>query len=161
MPEPLTPERAKSPHRGSRSVPGDDVRIVEVDIPNDVRYIENVVELVRRECRVLDYPMRQLMLNVPVALTEALSNAILRGNRDDPGKHVHVRAEVDARRLVLEVADEGAGFDLDASLVDPTTPENIGREDGRGLFLMQQLMDRVERVEAPSGSVVRMTLNRE
>ena len=161
MPEPLTPERAKSPHRGSRSVPGDDVRIVELDIPNDVRYIENVVELVRRECRVLDYPMRELMLNVPVALTEALSNAILRGNRDDPGKHVHVRAEVDARRLVLEVADEGAGFDLDASLVDPTTPENIGREDGRGLFLMQQLMDRVERVEAPSGSVVRMTLNRE
>ena len=161
MPEPLTPERAKSPHRGSRSVPGDDVRIVELYIPNDVRYIENVVELVRRECRVLDYPMRQLMLNVPVALTEALSNAILRGNRDDPGKHVHVRAEVDARRLVLEVADEGAGFDLDASLVDPTTPENIGREDGRGLFLMQQLMDRVERVEAPSGSVVRMTLNRE
>lgn len=161
MPEPLTPERAKSPHRGSRSVPGDDVRIVEVDIPNDVRYIENVVELVRRECRVMDYPMRQLMLNVPVALTEALSNAILRGNGDDPAKHVHVRAEVDARRLVLEVADEGAGFDLDASLVDPTTPENIGREDGRGLFLMQQLMDRVERVEAPSGSVVRMTLNRE
>ncbi|HSQ31911.1 MAG TPA: ATP-binding protein [Gemmatimonadaceae bacterium] len=161
MPEPLTPERAKSPHRGSRSVPGDDVRIVELDIPNDVRYIENVVELVRRECRVLDYPTRQLMLNVPVALTEALSNAILRGNRDDPAKHVHVRAEVDARRLVLEVADEGAGFDLDASLVDPTTPENIGREDGRGLFLMQQLMDHVERVEAPSGSVVRMTLNRE
>ncbi|HTJ21000.1 MAG TPA: ATP-binding protein [Gemmatimonadaceae bacterium] len=161
MPEPLTPERAKSPHRGSRSVPGDDVRIVELDIPNDVRYIENVVELVRRECRVLDYPTRQLMLNVPVALTEALSNAILRGNRDDPAKHVHVRAEVDAQRLVLEVADEGAGFDLDASLVDPTTPENIGREDGRGLFLMQQLMDRVERVEAPSGSVVRMTLNRE
>ncbi len=161
MPEPLTPERAKSPHRGSRSVPGDDVRIVEVDIPNDVRYIENVVELVRRECRVLDYPARQLMLNVPVALTEALSNAILRGNRDDPAKHVHVRAEVDTRRLVMEVADEGAGFDLDASLVDPTTPENIGREDGRGLFLMQQLMDHVERVEAPSGSVVRMTLNRE
>lgn len=161
MPEPLTPERAKSPHRGSRSVPGDDVRIVEVDIPNDVRYIENVVELVRRECRVMDYPTRQLMLNVPVALTEALSNAILRGNGDDPAKHVHIRAEVDARRLVLEVADEGAGFDLDTSLVDPTTPENIGREDGRGLFLMQQLMDRVERVEAPSGSVVRMTLNRE
>lgn len=161
MPEPLTPERAKSPHRGSRSVPGDDVRIVEVDIPNDVRYIENVVELVRRECRVMDYPTRQLMLNVPVALTEALSNAILRGNGDDPAKHVHIRAEVDARRLVLEVADEGAGFDLDTSLVDPTTPENIGREDGRGLFLMQQLMDRVERVEAPSGSLVRMTLNRE
>ena len=161
MPEPLTPERAKSPPRGARSVPGDDVRVVEVDIPNDVRYIEKVVELVRRECEVMAYTKRQLMLNLPVALTEALSNAILRGNGDDPAKHVHVRAEVDARRLVLEVADEGEGFDLASSLVDPTTPENIDREDGRGLFLMQQLMDRVERVEAPGGSVVRMTLNRE
>lgn len=137
------------------------MRVVEVDIPNDVRYIEKVVELVRRECEVMSFAKRQLMLNVPVALTEALSNAILRGNGDDPGKHVHIRAEVDARRLVLEVADEGEGFDLERSLVDPTTPENLDREDGRGLFLMQQLMDRVERVEAPGGSVVRMTLHRE
>jgi len=157
----LTPERAKSPPRPAHAVPGDEVRVVELDIPNDVRYIERVVELVRRECEGMAYTKRQLMLNVPVALTEALSNAILRGNGDDPGKHVHVRAEVDARRLVMEVADEGAGFDLQSSLVDPTTPENIDREDGRGLFLMQQLMDRVERVEAPGGSVVRMTLHRE
>ena len=157
----MTPERAKSPPRPAHAVPGDEVRVVELDIPNDVRYIERVVELVRRECEGMAYTKRQLMLNVPVALTEALSNAILRGNGDDPEKHVHVRAEVDARRLVMEVADEGAGFDLQSSLVDPTTPENIDREDGRGLFLMQQLMDRVERVEAPGGSVVRMTLHRE
>jgi serine/threonine-protein kinase RsbW len=137
------------------------MRVVELDIPNDVRYIENVVELVRRECIELAYGQRQLMLNVPVALTEALSNAILRGNGDDPAKHVHVRAEVDSERLVVEVADEGEGFDLDASVVDPTTPGNIDREDGRGLFLMRSLMDRVERIEVPHGSVVRMTLNRE
>ena len=56
--------------------------------------------------------------------------------------------------------DEGGGFDIDAKLIDPTTPENINREDGRGLFLMRKLMDRVERVEAAGGSVVRMTLNR-
>lgn len=135
--------------------------MVEVDIPNDVRYIENVVELVRRECLELSYGTRQLMLNVPVALTEALSNAILRGNGDDPAKHVHVRAEVDSERLVVEVGDEGDGFDLDASCIDPTIPGNIDREDGRGLFLMRKLMDRVERIEMPHGSVVRMTLHRE
>lgn len=141
--------------------PGDEVRVVEVDIPSDVRLIERVVELVRRECEELDYAQRQIMLNVPVALTEALSNAILRGNLDDPAKHVHVRAEVDTVRLVVEVADEGDGFDLDASLVDPTTPGNVDREDGRGLFLMRKLMDRVERIEGAHGSIVRMTLRRE
>jgi len=63
--------------------------------------------------------------------------------------------------LVVEVGDEGAGFDLEASVIDPTTPENLGREDGRGLFLMRKLMDRVERLPAAHGSVVRMTLHRE
>jgi serine/threonine-protein kinase RsbW len=141
--------------------PGDEVRVVEVDIPSDVRLIERVVELVRRECQELDYAQRQIMLNVPVALTEALSNAILRGNHDDPAKHVHVRAEVDHVRLVVEVGDEGDGFDLDASLIDPTTPDNVDREDGRGLFLMRQLMDRVERFDDARGNVVRLTLNRQ
>lgn len=109
----------------------------------------------------MDFARRQVMLNVSVALSEALSNAILRGNRDDPEKHVHVRAEVDAYRLIVEVGDEGEGFDFDAPSADPTAPENLNREDGRGLFLMRQLMDRVERVDVPHGSVVRMTLNRE
>ncbi|HEX4683100.1 MAG TPA: ATP-binding protein, partial [Gemmatimonadaceae bacterium] len=136
--------------------------VVEMDIPSDVRFIEKVVELVRRECEHMAFNKRQLMLNVPVALSEALSNAILRGNGDDPAKHVHVRAVVNRRELVVEVSDEGAGFDFDRVLIDPTAPENLDREDGRGLFLMRQLMDRVERVDAPygNGSIVRMTLRR-
>ncbi|MDB4876210.1 MAG: putative anti sigma factor [Gemmatimonadetes bacterium] len=141
--------------------PGDDVRVVELEIPSDVRFIEDVVELIRHECEVMDFARGQIMLNVPVALSEALSNAILRGNGEDPAKHVHVRAEVDTKRLVVEVGDEGDGFDFDAPSADPTTPENLQREDGRGLFLMRALMDRVERVDGARGSVVRMTLNRE
>jgi serine/threonine-protein kinase RsbW len=139
--------------------PDDKIRVLELEIPSDVRYIERVVELVRHECEAMDFAKRQLMLNVPVALTEALSNAILRGNRDDPSKYVRVRAEVDTERLVLEVGDEGEGFDF-AELIDPTSPGNINREDGRGLFLMHKLMDRVERVDAPRGNIVRMTLRR-
>lgn len=138
----------------------DETRVVDIDIPSDVAYIEKVVELVRSECEAMDFAKRQLMLNVPVALTEALSNAILRGNGDDPRKHVHVRAEVDATQLVVEVGDEGEGFDFDAKAIDPTTPDQLDREDGRGLFLMRKLMDNVERVEAPHGSIVRMTLRR-
>lgn len=139
---------------------GENVRVVELDIPSDVRLIEKVVELVRRECEQMSFARRQIMLNVPVALTEALSNAILRGNGDDPAKHVHVRAEVDHERLVLEVGDEGKGFDFGAAEIDPTTPENLDREDGRGLFLMRKLMDTVERIDVARGSVVRMTLHR-
>ena len=144
-------------HGGGR----DDARVIEVDIPSDVQYIEKVVELVQRECALMKFGARQLMLNLAVALTEALSNAILRGNNDDPAKHVHVMARVDNVRLVVEVMDEGTGFDLDQCTLDPTTPDNVDREDGRGLFLMRQLMDRVERFDGGRGNVVRLTLNRQ
>ena len=129
-------------------------------IPSDVREIEPIVEEVTRECRGLALPPRQCTLNVPVALTEALSNAILRGNRGIRDKHVRVRAVVSDNALVLEVADEGTGFDLDACTIDPTRPGNLEREDGRGLFLMRSLMDRVERYEADERNVVRLNLNR-
>src|SRR5882724_10293913 len=86
-------------------------RVVELDIPNDVRQIERVVERVQQACQAMAYGHRQVMLNVSVALAEALSNAILRGNADDPSKHVHVRAIIDRNRLVVEVRDEGQGFD--------------------------------------------------
>jgi serine/threonine-protein kinase RsbW len=129
-------------------------------IPSDVREIEPIVEEVTRECRELALSARQCALNVPVALTEALSNAILRGNRGIRDKQVRVRAVVSDHALVLEVADEGSGFDLDACTIDPTRPGNLEREDGRGLFLMRSLMDRVERYEADARNVVRLTLHR-
>jgi serine/threonine-protein kinase RsbW len=138
-----------------------DVRVIEVDIPSDVQYIEKVVELVQRECAMMRFGARQLMLNLPVALTEALSNAILRGNQDDPAKHVHVMARVDTEALVIEVKDEGAGFDLEECTLDPTTPDNVDREDGRGLFLMRKLMDLVERFDRDRRNVVRLTMRRQ
>jgi serine/threonine-protein kinase RsbW len=137
--------------------------LLQVDIPSDVAYIERVVDLVRHPCAELSYTSRQLGLNVPVALTEALSNAILRGNREDPHKRVRIRAVVDATRLVMEIADEGTPFDIDARRKDPTASDNLEREDGRGLFLMRKLMDDVERLDiagAGCGNVIRLTLAR-
>jgi len=152
----MTADRDSGEHR--RATP-DHVAFDRL-IPSDVREIEPIVEEVTRECRVLALSARQCALNVPVALTEALSNAILRGNRGVRDKQVRVRAMVSDSALVLEVADEGGGFDLDACTVDPTRPGNLEREDGRGLFLMRSLMDRVERYEADERNVVRLTLRR-
>ncbi len=130
-------------------------------IPSDVGQIERVVDAVVARCQAHDYPRRACALNVPVALTEALANAIVSGNREDAGKRVHVRASVDARELVLEVRDEGTGFDLAAQAWGPDASDAHEREDGRGLFLMRRLMDHVEQYAAPgSGNVVRMTLRR-
>lgn len=151
------PDNASSSDDGDRLL---GVRVaLEVLIPSDLRYIERVVGIVTRQCEELDFPPRQLALNVPVALTEALSNAILYGNRQQLEAPVRVRAFVDDAQLVLEVADQGTGFDLDRCYADPTLPDNLEREQGRGLFLMLKLMDRVERFD-DQGNVVRLILNR-
>lgn len=145
--------RAPDPGLGDLRFP------MDISIPNDVRYIEHIVGAVVQRCVELDLAPRACRLNVPVALTEALSNAILRGNGDDPSKHVRLRASMDEIALVMEVEDEGTGFDLNACVVEPREGDNLDREDGRGLFLMRSLMDRVEMVSAES-SVVRLTLHR-
>jgi len=132
---------------------------LDVRIPSDVKYIEGVVELATLRCRELHITPRKCSLNVRVALSEAISNAILRGNASGAGKHVSIRATVSDDALVFEVVDEGPGFDLTLVRSDPTTPENLEKEDGRGLFLMHRLMDRVERFHA-KGNVVRLTLRR-
>ena len=132
----------------------------DLEIPSDVEYIEGVVELARQRCRELKLSPTKCSLNVPVALSEALSNAILRGNDSVGGKHVRVRAIISDTDLVFEVVDEGPGFDLDECERDCTTDENISKEEGRGLFLMRRLMDRVESFRN-KGNVVRLTLRRE
>ena len=133
-----------------------------VEIPSDVSYIERVVDLVRHPCTELAYNAHQLAHNSPVALSEALSNAILRANHEDPSRRVRVRAEADATRLVVDIEDEGDRFDMDANTRDATDPDNLEREDGRGLFLMRKLMDQVERFDAgngtASGNIVRLSL---
>jgi len=90
-----------------------------------------------------------------VALAEALSNAILRGNREDPSKQVWVLAELYPEVVRIAVRDEGDGFDPDGEPIGPEPPE---AESGRGLFIIRNLADRVEFNER--GNTIWMTLPR-
>ena len=82
-------------------------------------------------------------LDLETALHEALANAIVHGNREDPRKLVWVvcRCTTDGE-VSLMVQDEGQGFDT-ATVLDPTTPENRLLPHGRGIYLMKTLMDEV------------------
>ena len=92
--------------------------------------------------------------DVEMALREALANAIVHGNLQDPRKSVYVacRCTTDGE-ISITVEDEGQGFDAD-SVPDPTTPENRLLTQGRGIYLMRSLMDEVDFEQG--GSVVHM-----
>ena len=82
-------------------------------------------------------------LEIETALREALANAIVHGNQEDPHKRVYVacRCTPDGE-VSITVQDEGQGFDSNA-VQDPTTPENRLARHGRGIYLMKTLMDEI------------------
>lgn len=81
---------------------------------------------------------------VQIALTEALANAIIHGNKEDPNKKVTVWGACEANeKLLLVITDEGEGFDPSA-VPDPTLAENIYSASGRGVFLINRLMPESE-----------------
>jgi len=78
--------------------------------------------------------------NMMTCLNEALINAIKHGNKMDAAKKVIINAEVDGKRIIWTVTDEGSGFDY-VHLADPTAPENLESLTGRGVFIMKHLAD--------------------
>jgi serine/threonine-protein kinase RsbW len=88
--------------------------------------------------RVLGYPDRDLYA-VQLSLLEAVSNAFRHGHQGDRSKHIGIRYAVSENAVMLEVEDQGPGFDPD-QVPSPFTDENKGRPYGRGLFLMRAYM---------------------
>jgi serine/threonine-protein kinase RsbW len=82
--------------------------------------------------------------DIGLVVGEALANAIIHGNRCDPGKTVHVVVAVNEHGdLLVSVKDTGSGFDP-SRLPNPTAPENLLAPHGRCIFLIRQLMDEVD-----------------
>jgi len=113
-----------------------------LELPSDVRSIEQAVEYVVRRCPPCQQHAHRLRLNFRVGLTEALSNAMLYGNAHDPSKRVRVEVTLSPGAIRARVTDQGVGFNP-AAVPDPTCPENVCKSGGRGLFLMRQLLDEV------------------
>jgi serine/threonine-protein kinase RsbW len=76
-------------------------------------------------------------------VTEAVNNAIRHGNRNDPKLNVALSLMLENDLIKFRVEDEGQGFDYH-HLPDPTSPENLEKPGGRGIFLMKHLSDEVE-----------------
>jgi serine/threonine-protein kinase RsbW len=99
----------------------------------------------------------EIAFAVDMAIREAVTNAVLHGNKQDQAKVVRVTATNSPDRLEISVHDEGAGFNP-AAVPDPTATENILKSSGRGIFFMSNFMDDVEWLIRPEGgTTVRMT----
>ncbi len=96
--------------------------------------------------------------NILVAITEAVTNAIYHGNQANPSKNIDIFFKSFPDHVSFIVKDEGVGFNYDA-LPDPTNPENIEKPNGRGVFLMRNLADKVSFEDNGSKVVLDFKMN--
>ena len=122
---------------------------IESNIKN-LRVVENAIDEFISEIGIKDDNYGKIL----VSTLEAVNNAILHGNNSNPKKFVNIAIVFNNSELKIKVTDEGHGFRPE-KVPDPTTPTNIGQINGRGIFLMLHLADKIS--YSKRGNAVTMT----
>jgi serine/threonine-protein kinase RsbW len=119
----------------------------------EIRCIERFIKKINLKLHLDDGSLYRLL----VSCTEAVNNAITHGNKLDPNKKIIIQCIANKKILTVRVKDEGKGFDSEV-LPDPRDEKNLLKENGRGVFLMRSLMDKVVFKRLKKGSLVEMTI---
>jgi serine/threonine-protein kinase RsbW len=121
------------------------------------------IESIAEAAAAADEVARRLALSeeaaygLDLAVREAVTNAVLHGNKQSEALAVEITFADTGAQLVVTVRDRGTGFDP-TQVADPTDPQNLLRASGRGILFMRSFMDEVEWTRHPEGgTVVRMT----
>lgn len=122
---------------------------IESEVGN-LRVVENAIDEATAVIGISQDNYGKIM----VSAMEAVNNAILHGNHLNPEKIVDIEISYKCDQLYITVTDEGTGFRPE-TVPDPTTPENIEALNGRGIYLMSHLADKIEYSE--KGNSVTMT----
>lgn len=115
--------------------------IKDLKFPSEIdslRLVEKAIDELSIELDLSD----EVYGNVLVATMEATNNAIIHGNHSDPKKNVKIQILLAQKELMVHVEDQGLGFDY-STVPDPTSPENLEKINGRGIFLMERLSDEI------------------
>lgn len=112
-------------------------------LPSDLSYVLGMNYFISMLLKEFAFPVGDSRINIPLACDEAITNAIMHGNRGDQEKKVGVQIYISYSRFKVRVRDQGDGFDT-STVKDPTDEENLLRASGRGVYLMKSIMDSVE-----------------
>lgn len=126
---------------------------IKIEIPSineNIRIIESFIDNAKEKFNLDD----DIYGNIMIAVTESVNNAIMHGNKNDRTKNVTLSLSLNNNIILFKVMDEGHGFDFQ-NLPDPTSPENLDKPSGRGIFLMKHLSDEVN--FSNNGSLVELS----
>ena len=112
-----------------------------IEIQSSIENLTLIEKLVDELSETINFNS-DLYANILVGVSEAVNNAIVHGNKNDKSKFVELEYFFSSNNIQFVIRDQGDGFDH-YPVPDPTLPENIEKESGRGIFLMNNLADEV------------------
>ena len=113
----------------------------KIEIPSSIENLTVIEKLVDELSESIKFDS-DLYANILVCVTEAVKNSISHGNNYDISKPVIVEYSYSEHQISFDIKDLGSGFNH-YQVNDPTLPDNIEKETGRGIFLMNCLADQV------------------
>lgn len=124
--------------------------IQQLLLPSEPKSLLSLESWVNSLCETYNISV-EIYGNILISLSEAVNNAMSHGNGNIFEKNTLVVSSLNKNKLVFTISDQGNGFDF-SQLPDPTSPENIEKPQGRGIFLMNHLSDGVS-FEEPGNKV--------
>lgn len=113
-----------------------------LELPSNLERVEEAAYFAEEAAKDLHFSESEID-DIAIAMTEAVSNAMIHGNKKNAHKKVRIEIFQKTDRMIITVMDEGKGFDPH-KVADPLQPENLLKESGRGIFILRSLMDRVD-----------------
>ena len=120
---------------------------------NEIRRFEVLLEQANQKFNLA----AEKFINLQIACSEALINAIVHGNKEDESKSVFTNIEMNQLKMCVRIKDEGKGFKIE-QLPDPTLNENILKESGRGIYIIRSLVDEFECNSSEKGTEFILTV---
>jgi serine/threonine-protein kinase RsbW len=118
------------------------MKSIKISIPSlieNIKIIESFIDNARDKYAINE----DIYGNIMISVTECVTNAIIHGNKMDGKKTVDLELHLDDNHVQFIIKDQGHGFDYE-HLEDPTSPENLEKSGGRGIFIIKHLSDEVK-----------------
>jgi serine/threonine-protein kinase RsbW len=133
---------------------------INLVIPSEVRLVDLVHEVSQKLAELAGFSPDDA-LNVGLAVREAVINAILHGNKNDPSRDVDIRLDLpESGGIQVKIRDQGDGFNPEAT-PDPTDDEHVLNASGRGILMIRAFVDNVTfRFEEGRGTEITMVKNK-
>jgi serine/threonine-protein kinase RsbW len=132
-----------------------EVHKLEEVLDTSLDSVDRAEEAVLHEAQALGFDEDDLH-RIGMSVRECMVNAVVHGNRYNTRKKIHLKVERTPGRLAIHIADEGEHFDM-SKVPDPLATDNLMRDSGRGLLLMQAFMDEFQvRPCQPRGTEVKL-----